>query len=427
MAEAIAYSSAQYLIEIEGIRTVTPLVGSGKTVHNYFVEDFWSSGLVFTNNVFTGIAFKFGPTESSVRHALERNVFLGNGKGTECASSTKKGVCPDMYMVEFGNADGQLDVVGNVFHGAFLSAIHITRPCSGFHTFSSNVALSSFIGVSIQGDGCSSLNVQAHRNSMGVVVGDVGSVSNIVAVENGFGLIPAADWDFKPQEFFTPNLDLHADLTLVEDSIFVGVLLGLQDIGFQTDCDSWTGVEYGFEEYWVSFRDWDYTGIQRGAFGGNVGDRIAYDVGAVDGKWLEVRRCAFVAYSNRTDECTHRQGVAISNEASIVGRGSGKASTRIGSPVCYQTITSGLSWVDTPANGRLAFSRGNGGTSGLQIDECGPYFFSKYKKFRRRDYGYCTLFDEDGTLYGMGSGMKLYKANVSQEWPSGVMPQTRSC
>lgn len=154
------------------------------------------------------------------------------------------------------------------------------------------------MGVSIQGKGCSSLKVQSHRNSIGVIAGDVGSVSNIVAAENGFGLIPAANWDVKPQKLFKPSLDLHADITRIEDSMFVGVLLDLQGIGFEADCDDWTGVEYGFDEHWISFRDWNYTGIQRGAYGGKKGDRIAYDDGAVDGKWLEIRRVIFVAYSN---------------------------------------------------------------------------------------------------------------------------------
>lgn len=270
--EAIRYTSEQSIIKIEGIRTVTPLVGSGKTIHNYFIDGIWNSGLRFTDNVFMGIAFKFGPIASAT-HVIENNAFFGNGAGTMCAGSTAYGVCPDMYMVELGHSGGELIVVNNVFHGAFTSAIQISRPCSAFGAFHANVALSSYMGVSIQGIGCGSLNIQSHRNSIGVIAGNVGSVSNIVAAENGFGLLPADDWDVKPQKFFTPNLDLHADLTKVEDSIFVGVLLDLQRLGFKPDCDDWTGVQYGFEEHWISFRDWNYTGIQRGAFGGKKGDR----------------------------------------------------------------------------------------------------------------------------------------------------------
>lgn len=112
-----------------------------------------------------------------------------------------------------------------------------------------------------------------------------------------------------------------------------------------------------------------------------------------------------MAFSNDNDECHGRQGVAIANEAAIVGRGSGKACTTVGSPVCYQAVTSSLAWIDTPAKGRLAFSKGNGGTSGLEADQ---------------DYGYCTLFDKDGSLYGESPTAKLYKADVAQEWPHGL-------
>ena len=78
----------------------------------------------------------------------------------------------------------------------------------------------------------------------------------------------------------------------------------------------------------------------------------------------------------------------------------------LGSAMCYQCLTSDLAFVDTPHDGRLAFSPGGGGVSGLEVDE---------------EYGACTLYDEDGTLYGTNGNGALYKASFDQEWPEDVL------
>ena len=92
----------------------------------------------------------------------------------------------------------------------------------------------------------------------------------------GFGVLPVLDdWQLGSQ-MTQPGLnvlDPHADLTKISDSLFVGVLLDLQDDGF-ADCGaSWTGVSYAFEDWSVAFRDWAYTAIQRGGYGGESGNR----------------------------------------------------------------------------------------------------------------------------------------------------------
>ena len=132
---------------------------------------------------------------------------------------------------------------------------------------------------------------------------------------------------------------------------------------------------------------------------------IAYGTSAVEGKWLEITRVAFVGYASDRDKCTNRSGVAIANEPAALGQGSGTASMALGSAMCYQCVTSDLHFVDTPLDGRLAFSPGNGGVSGMELDE---------------EYGACTLYDSDGSLYGTGS-KRLYKANFDQEWPEDVL------
>ena len=65
------------------------------------------------------------------------------------------------------------------------------RVCAGFSKFEDNVAVGSWIGYRIQDGGCNSLDLRAHRNSVGLIV-DSDEVSNFVGAENGIGLAPIA-------------------------------------------------------------------------------------------------------------------------------------------------------------------------------------------------------------------------------------------
>ena len=112
------------------------------------------------------------------------------------------------------------------------AAAHLGRTCSGFSAFDDNVAVGSWIGYRIQDGGCNSLDLRAHRNSVGLAV-DSDEVSNFIGAENGIGLAPiATPWQMGSHKadggmkFF----DLQR-MWVVKDSIFVGVLLDFQRAG----------------------------------------------------------------------------------------------------------------------------------------------------------------------------------------------------
>ena len=275
------------------------------------------------------------------------------------------------------------------------------RKCSGFSSFDDNVAVGSWVGYRIQGGGCNSLDLRAHRNSVGLIV-DTDVVSNALLAENGIGLAPiATPWQMGGHKAGggMKVFDLHADLHEVKDSIFVGVLLDLQKAGLD-ECVDWTGVQMSFEDWNVQFRDWDYLGIARGGYGGESGARLQYGVALPDAK-LDVSDCSFVAYASPKDSCvtswnknqvpsgSRREGVAFGNEAAALGHGSGDVCLSLGNAQCYPVHTKSLTWVDTPHDGRMAFSPGTGGMSGLEKDQ---------------DFGACTHFDEDGSLYDTTDG-----------------------
>ena len=105
---------------------------------------------------------------------------------------------------------------------------------------------------------------------------------------------------------------------------------------------------------------------------------------------------------NQVPEGSRREGVAFGNEAAALGHGSGEACLALGNAQCFPLHTKSLTWVDTPYDGRMAFSPGTGGKSGLEKDQ---------------DFGACTHFDEDGSLYDTSDGSVLYKADVARTWP----------
>jgi hypothetical protein len=157
--------------------------------------------------------------------------------------------------------------------------------------------------------------------SVGAIV-DRPELRNFFGAENGFGALPIEDtWQIGTQ-MTQPGLNdfqMHSSLVKVADSVFVGVLLDAQRDGL-LDCAARTGVSYAFEDWQVAFRDWAYSGLQRGGYGGSAGNRIAYGESAVSA-WLEIQRTAFVAFASPLDACANRTGVAIANEAAAAGQG----------------------------------------------------------------------------------------------------------
>ena len=244
-------------------------------------------------------------------------------------------------------------------------------------------------------------------------------MSNALLAENGIGLAPiATPWQMGGHKAGggMKVFDLHADLHEVKDSIFVGVLLDLQKAGLD-ECVDWTGVQMSFEDWNVQFRDWDYLGIARGGYGGESGARLQYGVALPDAK-LDVSDCSFVAYASPKDSCvtswnknqvpsgSRREGVAFGNEAARSATAPGDVCLSLGNAQCYPVHTKSLTWVDTPHDGRMAFSPGTGGMSGLEKDQ---------------DFGACTHFDEDGSLYDTTDGSVLYKADVARTWPEDIL------
>ena len=86
---------------------------------------------------------------------------------------------------------------------------------------------------------------------------------------------------------------------------------------------------------------------------------------------------------NQVPSGSRREGVAFGNEAAALGHGSGEVCLSLGNAQCYPLHTRSLSWIDTPYDGRMAFSPGTGGKSGLEKDQ---------------DFGASTHFDYDLSL-----------------------------
>ena len=404
----IVYAEEQDHAEFVGAHAVDPYVGGAKGSYVHFlqaVDGPVAASLTFRWNVFVGENFAFGGD-----HAVSDNVFLGGNEGCPI------GLCPQLYMVRLIGATGALTFNRNYVQGAMWAAVLIDRPCVNFAAFEDNVAVSSWIGFRIEGVGCSSLNLRAHRNSVGIAA-DTQVISNVLLAENGIGLMPVATpWQAGAQKTTggMKEFDPHSALQEVKESVFVGVLLDLQRKG-SGDCVDWTGVKMSFEDWNVYFRDWDYLGIARGGFGGSRGERLVYGVALPDAK-LDVHDAVFVAYSSPRDTCIvawtknqvpvgyKRQGVAFGTEAAALGHGSGTACLSLGNAQCYPVHTYNLGWRDTPFDGRIAFSPGTGGMSGLEHDQ---------------DFGACTHYDADGSVYNTST--TLYKANVPRTWPEDIL------
>lgn len=300
--------------------------------------------------------------------------------------------------LSYTNFGGGLVFSGNVVHGVPIAAVHVGLPCDGFLRFDGNRVVNSYIGYSIPGAGCSQMELNAHRNAIGAIVDGV--LDGGLFAENAVGVLPVdGGWHLGGQILSMPlnYFDAHADLFNVTNTVFVGVLLDLQN--FQTDCASFGTVTLVAEGMAVTLDDWDYSGLQRGGYGGVALLGPDYVTSAPAGKWLDVSKCAFVGYSSPDDACEGRAGVGIANEFAGVGQGSGAAGNLLGSQHCPQCVASKLAWPRTPWDGRIAFSAGVDGA---------------------RDFAKCLLYDSDGSVYDTAAG-QLYKADLDSEWPPDIL------
>jgi len=399
VAACVTYSKEQKVVNVVGSHSMTAFIGGHGFGANYFATWPGNFRLNFRRNHFEGESQYFRPSYWDT-HVVADNVFCAGTRGLP------KGVLPHQKMISISGGpskayaffDGGLVFSRNVVHGVPIAAVHVGLRCDGFRRFDGNRVVNSYIGYSIPSSGCSQMELNAHRNVIGAIVDGVLDGGSFA--ENAVGVLPVGGgWHLGGQILSMPlnYFDAHADLVNVTNTVFVGVLLDLQK--FQTDCASFGTVSLIAEGMGVTLDDWDYSGVQRGGYGGVALLGPDYVTSAPAGKWLDVSKCAFVAYSSPDDACEGRAGVGIANEFAGVGQGSGAAGNSLGSQHCPQCVTSDLAWPRTPWDGRVAFSEGVDGA---------------------RDFAKCLLYDGDGSVYGTAAG-QLYKADLDSEWPPDIL------
>jgi hypothetical protein len=144
------------------------------------------------------------------------------------------------------------------------AAITIDRPCEGILTWSNNLASGSYVGHHIRAGGCGTLALESYRNAIGISAAPaVPEVANVLAVENGVGLINQ-DFVMPPEKIPSLSWRWFRGQTNFVDSVVIG--RSKASIARSTNCaEVWHApMSSGGKNtpFRVNGGQWHYVGIQ---------------------------------------------------------------------------------------------------------------------------------------------------------------------